>query len=54
MSDTENMHGAACALQGHVFGMLLYKALKYIYEKTRRDIERWREFRKKRKNKTGR
>ena len=30
--------------------MLLYKLMKHIYEKTRRDIERWREFRKKRKD----
>ena len=41
-------------LQGRVIGMLLYKLMKHIYEKTRRDIERWRDFRKKRKNKTGR
>ncbi len=34
--------------------MLLYKALKYIYEKTRRDIQHWREHRKKHKKKTGR
>ena len=41
-------------LQGRFIGMLLYKLLKHIYEKTRRDIERWREFRRRHKNKTGR
>ncbi len=55
MSDMGNMpYRGLRILQGRFIGMLLYKLLKHIYEKTRRDIERWRKFRKRHKNKTGR